>query len=67
MKVSITNLGKYINIYFLNTTLHYEQLLLFNFIQTQVNEWHHTILVLRQHLILLMQFKFITTRIGNAA
>ena len=29
MKVSITNLGKYINIYFQNTTLHYTQL--FNF------------------------------------
>ena len=29
MKVSITNLGKYINIYFQNTTLHYTHL--FNF------------------------------------
>ena len=29
MKVSITNLGKYINIYFKNTTLQYTQL--FNF------------------------------------
>ena len=29
MTVSITNLGKYINIYFQNTTLHYTQL--FNF------------------------------------
>ena len=26
MKVSITNLGKYINLYFRNTTLHYTQL-----------------------------------------
>ena len=29
MKVSITNLGKYINIYFQNTTLHYTQLVNF--------------------------------------
>ena len=42
MKVLITNLGKHINIYFQNTTLHYTQLFNFNINTGQRMASHNT-------------------------